>query len=148
MSLNCGYLYFFCYEPETGKYLACAPSYFDMQIFPLRSFCIVFYLLSFCREDRGVEESCAQLHSVQWWRQRRWQWDIGSPHLELFSQRRKPGAPAVQLGNGLHGDGHGLLHRVSVCGRQRRDLDLTYYMRAAAVLIHFRSPSGLRPVHK
>lgn len=107
-----------------------------------------FYLFSFCREDRGVEESCAQLHSVQWWRQRRWQWDTGSPHLELFSQRRKPGAAAVQLGNGLHRDGHGLLHRVSVCGRQRRDLDFTNCTRAAAVLINFRSPSGLQPIHK
>lgn len=143
MSLFVAINTFFCIEPEAGKDLACTPSYFDMQI----SFAL-FYLLSFCREDRGVEESCAQLHSVQWWRQRRWQWDTGSPHLELFSQRRKPGAAAVQLGNGLHRDGHGLLHRVSVCGRQRRDLDFTNCTRAAAVLINFRSPSGLQPIHK
>ncbi len=32
-----------------------------------------------------------------------------------------------------------------MCGRQRRDLDFTNCMRAAAVLINFGSPSGLRP---
>lgn len=52
-----------------------------------------------------VAESSAQLQPVQ---QRH-----GLSHVELPPSRRQPGASASQLGDGLHRNWHGLLHRVS-----------------------------------
>lgn len=101
-----------CSVNKVGKRFARALSYFDMQMSSRRSFALCLYHY---RENRGEVEGCTQLHSVQ----RGWQHggrrDAGTSHLELFTQRRRFGTPAVQLGNGLHGDWHGLLHRVSVC---------------------------------
>ncbi len=123
------------------KDLACAPSYCDMQIFPLRSFCIVVFIFLPSVERTEEWRKAVPSYTQSSGEAARWQWTLEVRHLELFSQRRKPGALPYNWEMGLHGDGHGLLHRVRVCGRQRRDLDLTNYMRAAAVLIHFRSPS-------
>jgi len=38
-------IYFFCYVPETGKDLACTPSYFDMQNISGLSFALYFFIL-------------------------------------------------------------------------------------------------------
>lgn len=52
-----------------------------------------------------MEEGGAQLHPVQQCN--------GLPYVELSAPRRQFGTTASQLGDGLHRDGHGLLHRVS-----------------------------------
>ena len=83
------------------------------------------------RAQRGgrLEESGAQLHPVQQ--------HHGLPHMELPPSRWQPGAPAPQLGDGLHWDRHGLLHRVSIGHEPYESCDRWAWKQWVRQLINF-----------